>query len=67
MAVATTSADGATSWQSGGGRRIVLAFAFLLLLPFYASLGPMLVQRITRGFIGELCRLCSFWRSPSQR
>jgi hypothetical protein len=38
-------------WQSGGGRRIVLAFAFLLLLPFYVSLGPMLFQRASRGLV----------------
>lgn len=41
------------TWQSGGGRRIVLAFAFLILLPFYVSLGPMLWQRMSRGFIGD--------------
>jgi hypothetical protein len=57
MAVATTSADGATTWQSGGGRRIILAFAFLLLLPFYASLGPMLFQRASRGFVGDTVSL----------
>jgi hypothetical protein len=50
-------ADGATTWQSGGGRRIVLAFAFLLLLPFYASLGPMLFQRASRGLIGDTLSL----------
>jgi ornithine cyclodeaminase/alanine dehydrogenase-like protein (mu-crystallin family) len=45
------------TWQSGGGRRIVLAFAFLILLPFYASLGPMLFQRISRGFVGDTISL----------
>lgn len=36
-------------WQASGGRRLTLAFIFLILLPFYASIGPMLYQRITRG------------------
>lgn len=44
-------------WSSGGGRRMVLAFAFLLLLPFYASLGPMLFQRISRGLVGDTLAL----------
>jgi hypothetical protein len=45
------------TWQSGGGRRIVLAFAFLILLPFYVSLGPMLYQRVSRGFVGDTLAL----------
>ncbi len=44
-------------WSSGGGRRIVLSFAFLLLLPFYASLGPMLFQRASRGLVGDTVAL----------
>jgi hypothetical protein len=44
-------------WSSGGMRRIVLAFAFLLLLPFYASLGPMLFQRVSRGLVGDTIAL----------
>jgi hypothetical protein len=44
-------------WQSGGGRRIVLAFSFLILLQFYASLGPMLYQRASRGFVGDALAL----------
>ncbi len=44
-------------WRSGGARRIILAFTFLLLLPFYASLGPMLYQRISRGFVGDTIAL----------
>ena len=53
----TRHADGAQVWRSGGGRRLVLAFAFLILLPFYASLGPMLYQRISRGLIGDTVAL----------
>lgn len=54
----TTSTDGdQTVWHGGGVRRIVLAFAFLLLLPFYASIGPMLYQRLSRGLIGDAVSL----------
>lgn len=52
MAAQTDSAR-VQVWQSGGGRRIILAFLFLLLLPFYASLGPMLFQRASRGLVGD--------------
>lgn len=38
-------------WHASGGRRITLSFIFLLLLPFYASIGPMLFQRISRGLV----------------
>lgn len=38
-------------WQASGGRRLTLAFIFLILLPFYVSIGPMLFQRITRGLV----------------
>lgn len=47
-------------WEAGGGRRVVLSFLFLLLLPFYASLGPMLYQRLSRGFIGDSLTLLLF-------
>jgi hypothetical protein len=36
-------------WRAGGARRTVLSFVFLLLLPFYASLAPMLFMRIRHG------------------
>lgn len=45
------------AWRSGGGRRIVLAFAFLLLLPFYVSIGPMLFQRLAHGLVGDAISL----------
>ena len=38
-----------TVYEVGGGRKTVLAFVFLLLLPFYASLGPMLFMRMRHG------------------
>lgn len=38
-------------WQASGGRRLTLCFVFLILLPFYASIGPMLYQRVTRGLV----------------
>jgi hypothetical protein len=54
----TTSSDGAeTVWHGGNVRRLVLAFAFLLLLPFYASIGPMLYQRVSHGLIADAVSL----------
>jgi hypothetical protein len=38
-----------TVYEAGAGRRTFLSLAFLVLLPFYASLFPMLLQRLTRG------------------
>jgi hypothetical protein len=51
--VAPVDAGQTRIWRSGGGRRVVLAFVFLLLLPFYGSLGPMLFQRASRGLVGD--------------
>lgn len=36
-------------WAASGLRRITLAFAILLLLPFYVSIGPMLFNRARHG------------------
>lgn len=36
-------------WHAGTGQAIVLSFLFLLLLPFYVSLGPMLFLRLKHG------------------
>lgn len=36
-------------YEAGGGRKLFLSLAFLILLPFYVSLGPMLFQRLSRG------------------
>lgn len=38
-----------TVYRAGGGRRVAFSFIFLLLLPFFASLGPMLWARISQG------------------
>jgi len=38
-----------TVYEAGAGRKTFLSLAFLILLPFYASLFPMLFQRLTRG------------------
>lgn len=38
-----------TVYEAGAGRKTFLSLAFLILLPFYASLFPMLLQRLTRG------------------
>lgn len=36
-------------YRAGGGRRVAFSFIFLLLLPFFASLGPMLWARVSQG------------------
>ena len=36
-------------YRASGGRRVFFSFAFLLLLPFAASIGPMLYQRVSTG------------------
>jgi hypothetical protein len=52
MAIAATVSTAETRvWQASGLRRITLAFAILLLLPFYVSLGPMLFTRLWHGLI----------------
>jgi hypothetical protein len=47
-------------WRSGNARRLTMAFAFLILLPFWASLGPMLLQRVSRGFLVDTIALSVF-------
>jgi hypothetical protein len=36
-------------YEAGSGRKTFLSLAFLILLPFYASLPAMLIQRLTHG------------------
>lgn len=36
-------------YEAGAGRKTLLSLAFLILLPFYASLGPMLAWRWAHG------------------
>jgi len=38
-----------TVYAAGGGRKFAFSFIFLLLLPFYISLPPMLFWRISQG------------------
>jgi len=38
-----------TVYAAGGGRKFAFAFVFLLLLPFFASLPPMLFWRLSQG------------------
>ena len=38
-----------TVYEAGGGRKTFLSLAFLILLPFYASLPAMLIQRLMHG------------------
>lgn len=42
------------SYGASGGRKTLFSFIFLLLLPFFASLGPMLYQRVSRGLWHDL-------------
>lgn len=38
-----------TVYHASGGRRVAFSAIFLLLLPFFASLGPMLWARVSQG------------------
>ncbi len=38
-----------TVYESGAGRKLAFSFVFLLLLPFFVSLPPMLYWRLTQG------------------
>jgi hypothetical protein len=38
-----------TVYAASGARKLAFSFVFLLLLPFFASLGPMLFWRISQG------------------
>ncbi len=38
-----------TVYEAGGGRKTALSLAFLILLPFYASLPAMLARRLVHG------------------
>ena len=40
-------------YEAGHGKRLILAAAFLLLLPFFISLGPMLFQRYRHGLVTD--------------
>jgi hypothetical protein len=40
-----------TVYQAGGFRKLILAFLFLLLLPFFVSLPVMLYQRLAKGVL----------------
>jgi hypothetical protein len=44
-----TRAPERTVYEAGGGRKLALSMAFLILLPFWASLPAMLVQRLAHG------------------
>ncbi len=47
-------------YEAGHGKRVVLAAAFLLLLPFFLSLGPMLFQRYRHGLLTDVSGLMVF-------
>ena len=40
---------GRVVYKAGGGRATTFSFIFLLLLPFFVSLGPMLATRVSHG------------------
>jgi len=48
-APATASQPARTVYAAGGGRKFAFSFVFLLLLPFFISLPPMLFWRISQG------------------
>lgn len=41
-------------YQAGGLRKMMLSFVFLLLLPFFGSLGPMFLQRLGASPLPDL-------------
>jgi hypothetical protein len=45
----STRVFGRILYKAGGGRATTFSFIFLLLLPFFVSLGPMLAMRISHG------------------
>ncbi len=45
--------DGRTYYSAGGGRKTVLSFLFLLLLPFFISLPGMFWMRWTNGLMSD--------------
>ena len=54
-------------YEAGGGRKTALTLAFLILLPFYASLPAMLVQRLISGlwFEGKFDAMLHWWHMPA--
>jgi hypothetical protein len=48
-----------TVYEAGVGRKTFLSLAFLVLLPFYASLGPMLA-RLAHGLWFDTIGLMAF-------
>src|SRR5262245_66240553 len=49
-----------TVYEASGGRKTFLSLAFLILLPFYASLGPMLAWRLAHGLWFDMIGLIVF-------
>jgi hypothetical protein len=49
-----------TVYEVGVGRKTFLSLAFLVLLPFYASLGPMLAWRLAHGLWFDTIGLMAF-------
>ncbi len=49
MPAPTAGQPGPTVYAAGGGRKFAFSFVFLLLLPFFISLPPMLFWRISQG------------------
>src|SRR5262245_66673577 len=49
-----------TVYEAGVGRKTFLSLAFLVLLPFYASLGPMLAWRLAHGLWFDTVGLMAF-------
>lgn len=49
MSPAGGAPHGHLHYRASGGRRLAFSFIFLLLLPFYVSLAPMLLTRFANG------------------
>src|SRR4029450_8621260 len=47
-------------YEAGAGRKLFLSLAFLILVPFYASLPAMLIQRLMHGLWLDTIGLMAF-------
>ena len=65
IGTAPASSRERTVYAAGGGRKFAFSFIFLILLPFFISLPPMLFWRISQGHWQGTLGAASCWPSPS--
>lgn len=59
-AAASGKALGNSVYEASGGRKFVLGFVFVLLLPFVISLPVMVIERMARGLLADAMGLAIF-------